>query len=689
MTLDLLNNPAPLIEQRTKINAAIVAVNTGINATAVTVDAPFVLTDAGGTFANNTATSHTKALIAGLGHVVLEQSSTGTLSVTQGSATGLTGITSTTATQRRVWLTETAAGVYQGTASCPTNLGDIVTHNAADFASTVGTFASLSALNTAFPAAANVGKFALIGGSRYVSDGVSWALVVGATLNPSTGQYALDAASLGAVASFTGAPQMPKIGIGLIGDSRQANATNDSTTNNVTKDNRNWVVRALQLSGAPGQILYFGGANGQRTDHIGSRVATAAGMAALTDVFLKCAVNDILQSYPTASTSGATAAANMIGYTRTLLAAGKRVWIEDEEGQEGAPWTAAMSTQAAIYNRTIRDFCATVAGVTFVQFIPAIADRTSATNKHLPLVKLDKLHDSVGGALLKAQYFLSKYPNAFPVAKLAVNPEMHTFTGDPTNPVQLLSNPGFATRTGGILGAGNATFAAWAGTTAVAAKSFRTNAGKVYYTTAGGTTGTTAPTHASGTVTDGAVLWTFVMSATNSIPDSWYIAAGGGCTWAIGTNVTAENSIEMVVIALFTAASAGLQLLTGKGMDGNFTTNRFVNKSKYVLKATVQIDDHTNLGAAYLNWERDDMPNPPSDGFAYAAEWNDSGANYTGTLGTYPIVESKETPAWTSESQSTPGALLTGTNNFRFDIVGAGTGFAIVRIRDCAMLKVS
>lgn len=52
-------------------------------------------------------------------------------------------------------------------------------------------------------------------------------------------------------------------------------------------------------------------------------------------------------------------------------------------------------------------------------------------------------------------------------------------------------------------------YTAWAASTVVAASAHRVHDGRRYSTVAGGTTGVTPPTHTSGTVSDGGVLWTF------------------------------------------------------------------------------------------------------------------------------------------------------------------------------------
>ena len=78
---------------------------------------------------------------------------------------------------------------------------------------------------------------------------------------------------------------------------------------------------------------------------------------------------------------------------------------------------------------------------------------------------------------------------------------------------------------------------------------FRTNAGKLYYSAAGGTTGGTAPTHTSGTVNDGGVSWLFCCVVDWTTLASWTAALPltlsapeVGIIWA-----DAEHTISAVV----------------------------------------------------------------------------------------------------------------------------------------------
>ena len=57
----------------------------------------------------------------------------------------------------------------------------------------------------------------------------------------------------------------------------------------------------------------------------------------------------------------------------------------------------------------------------------------------------------------------------------------------------------------------------WAASTSFAASSYCSYDGNIYQTSAGGTTGSTAPTHTSGSTSDGGVTWTYISTAYESI----------------------------------------------------------------------------------------------------------------------------------------------------------------------------
>lgn len=481
--------------------------------------------------------------------------------------------------------------------------------------------------------------------------------------------------------------------LAVFGDSRHASAV---TGNKLLKTDGHWVVRALQLSGNAGRIYVYAGVSAERTDQFEDQFQDLLKNGNVKTAFMKGGVNNITQAPYTHAQSGATvtfaqsgaaAAADMISYVERATAAGIEVYLEEDEGIDAtwpaATWTAAMSTQLGIMNSILESYCKHKSGATFVKFSDVVFDRTSATNKHVALVKYDGTHDSSGGSLIKAQSALKNYPNMFPQVAWSVNPATSAYSGDPTTPIQILDNPGFANVSGGTLGAGAAAFTAWAQGTNFAAKSFCTNAGKLYYSVAGGIAGATAPTHTNGTVSDGTVQWLYIMSSTNSIPALWGIKVANGATYAVGTAVNDKAGVDVIVVALFTQANSTVTFYSGSDLNINFRGRQLVGK-KYSLKGNVQIIDHTNLAATTLRWDRGDLTNVPSDGYSNATYWTDQQARFTNTLGSYPIRKFLCTDPYDAESGTTPGTVV-AWNNFGVQIVGAGAGFAITRISDCAM----
>ncbi len=104
---------------------------------------------------------------------------------------------------------------------------------------------------------------------------------------------------------------------------------------------------------------------------------------------------------------------------------------------------------------------------------------------------------------------------------------------------------------------------AWVTATVVSAYSFRKNAGKIYRTAAGGTTGASAPVHTSGTVSDGGVSWMFIAvasdatanvvqscSATSNITEPVYSGMPAGNWFAIGPGAIYSDHVWAMDAAL-------------------------------------------------------------------------------------------------------------------------------------------
>lgn len=142
------------------------------------------------------------------------------------------------------------------------------------------------------------------------------------------------------------------------GDSRPTTVYNDS--GRTSKGNRNPIVWANTMLG---QRLVIGpnfGVSGERTDQALARVpdviASASGL-----VHVWCGLNDIAQNYPTAASSGATAAANLISAVEAFREAGISCIVEAETGSNNL--SPAQVIQVAELNARLYDYCERTPGV--------------------------------------------------------------------------------------------------------------------------------------------------------------------------------------------------------------------------------------------------------------------------------------------------------------------------------------
>jgi len=105
------------------------------------------------------------------------------------------------------------------------------------------------------------------------------------------------------------------------------------------------------------------GVSGDRTDQALARLSAAIATGAGT-LYIQCGLNDIAQQYPTAGTSGATAAANIMVMAEAARAVGMLVVIEIEVGSS-AMNTAALVGQVVELNERLYEYAERTPGVHF------------------------------------------------------------------------------------------------------------------------------------------------------------------------------------------------------------------------------------------------------------------------------------------------------------------------------------
>lgn len=241
--------------------------------------------------------------------------------------------------------------------------------------------------------------------------------------------------------------------IKAVGDSRIAAIFLDSavTSQNYSAPSPlNWANALLGQRMIIGKPQY--GVSAERTDQFASRVDQAiASTAGL--IYLQGGANDIGQNYPTAGTSGLTAASNLIAYAEKARKAGKVVVIEAETGSTG--WSATQIAQMLIMNRALREYVSVTPGVYLHDARPAIYDPAAAANAiaFKTGYAYDATHVNGRGAYhwgKSLALLLDKIVPARPSPLLSSKAE-----ADPANGrIQLASNALFATGTGGTQGGG-------------------------------------------------------------------------------------------------------------------------------------------------------------------------------------------------------------------------------------------
>ena len=214
-----------------------------------------------------------------------------------------------------------------------------------------------------------------------------------------------------------------------------------------------------------GQRLVIGdgfGVSGDRTDQVLARLSSAIGTNAGL-LYIQCGINDIAQAYPSASTSGATALANIITMANSARAAGMLVVIEYEIGSTGID-TLAEAREVNILNEGLYEYAESKPGVFMHDARPVMLDpdNSDTTIAFLSGYAYDTTHPSAKGAR-KWGYSLATLLAYLTVPRRVLGSNRIELPANGRR--QLVLNPGFWTATGGTLvnGATGDVPASWSG----------------------------------------------------------------------------------------------------------------------------------------------------------------------------------------------------------------------------------
>lgn len=275
---------------------------------------------------------------------------------------------------------------------------------------------------------------------------------VAAQIDPAARGLAVQAKAAASQAQTT-ATQAQTLAIGRdpllwtdLGDSRvDADFINPAQT---AFNMRSSLIWARVLTGQRFVVGPTFGKSGDRTDQFFARLAQALATQAGGIRLMGC-LNDIAQNYPTATTSGATCAANLISIAETCRLAGMKVIIELEVGSSTI--NAAQVQQVHEANQRLMDYQESATGVYLSDARAIVTNPAASTTTILgrPGYFLDGVH-----GISRAEYYRA-VGTLVPIFNTILPPRnvlIRSGTELPTNGRwQLAMNPIFATATGGVL----------------------------------------------------------------------------------------------------------------------------------------------------------------------------------------------------------------------------------------------
>lgn len=288
------------------------------------------------------------------------------------------------------------------------------------------------------------------------------------------------------------------------------------------------------------RVAYSGGVSGNRTDQMLARLNNAINSGAGI-LFIWGGVNDIAQSFPTATTSGVTAFNNIKLMAETARLAGI-VPIVTTETPVTSGWNATQYAQLYELNARLANYVQTTTGVQLLDMHAQVVDFTSATPGTVKSgVYTDATHVNNLGAYLGGVALYSILTNFVPPGIRRKRAGLQDEYAN--NPYEVLTNGNFMTTSGGIGSGSN------------------------------GVTGT--------------------------IPGSWTVTRIGSAAATAVSTVTASDGFGKACQLAITGAASGDEIR----MLQDVTLGRLTSGETYRATCDVKISGNTNLEGVYLYFE--------------------------------------------------------------------------------------
>ena len=373
--------------------------------------------------------------------------------------------------------------------------------------------------------------------------------------NPNANGDDLDTTGLAALVSSAGNS------LAIIGDSFSARWYNASGLT-VDYQGKGFITWALSKFGGgltvisdssigQAQVSLTGSPTSPLVTQIDAAVASGA-----KHLLMMGGINDVL-----AGVSSDTIKAAWLEILTKAKAASMRVWwcTQPGLGASSTAYTAARQAQIFELNRWIKQQQNTSAArrdVMVIDLAGIVQDPTSATGDwrsgYLNSTEADpKLHPAQPGAMAMG-FEVARVWAASGLVSPSILPTSNADNKAYNSASNILNTNGLLVTTGGTNGTGSASAAAWVTATVYGAYAMVSNASKLYVTVAGGTSGVTAPTHTSGTASDGTVSWVYVGALTAAgVAGSHTVARNAGsstCATALSARADGFGNDQVVAI---------------------------------------------------------------------------------------------------------------------------------------------
>ncbi|MES2091803.1 MAG: hypothetical protein V4532_17765 [Pseudomonadota bacterium] len=190
----------------------------------------------------------------------------------------------------------------------------------------------------------------------------------------------------------------------------------------------------------------------------------------------------------------------------------------------------------------------------------------------------------------------------------------------------------------------------------------------------------------AGDVADGTAIARYVCSNLGQLPQYWLTSTTAGASYWCGTVDKADGSRDLVVVSFFAALDDQVRIRCGTDGIGAGFTARFALGKTYSIEGSFKRVFDSAYGNVFLRWDRGDMANVPGDGVSDATGNSMQSIITNKNTNASQLVaagytETRVTPAFTAEHQSTPGSIALPWSQAQWRIQGAGAGFMVTQFQ--------